>query len=255
MKRLRIGLRLFGLLLATAIWFVLFVVVFLPWPSPRRRGHCRDWVVHHWSRWILRIAGVRLRVVGEVLRGGGLLVGNHLSYLDIPVLAAVRPVSFLSKAEVAHWPVLGWLARAVGVLFVQREDKRSLPQVAARLVDEVSRGHLVLFFPEGTSTSGDELLPFRPALLAPAAAAQLPVHHVALRYRTPSGAPPAREAVCWWGDTGFGPHALRLLGLPAIEAQVRFGAEPVVRADRKELARALQAAVARDLAAMAQQAW
>jgi 1-acyl-sn-glycerol-3-phosphate acyltransferase len=250
MTALRIGLRGLGLGLATAVWFAVFALWFLPWPSQRRRGHCRDCVVHHWSRWVLRIAGVRVQLEGQPPAGGGLLVANHLSYLDIPVLASVRPVSFLSKAEVAHWPILGLLVRAVGVQLVRREDKRSLPQVAERLADEVARGHLVLFFPEGTSTSGDALLPFRPALLAPAAATQLPVHHVALRYGTPAGLPPAREAVCWWGDMGFGPHALRLLGLPRIDARVRFGREAVVRGERKELARVLQEGVAGDLAAM-----
>lgn len=211
----------------------------------RRRLHWRDRVLSVWSRVLLWVLGVQSKVVGQPPRGGCLLVANHLSYLDILVLAAVRPLSFLSKAEVAQWPLVGFMARTIGVQFIVREDKRSLPTVAARLVRECDHGHGVVFFPEGTSGSGDAVLPFRAALLAPAAATGLPVHYVALSYRTPEGEPSAREAVAWWGDMQFLPHLRGLLRLRSIEAEIRFGAMPLVAADRKELARRLQEGVER----------
>jgi 1-acyl-sn-glycerol-3-phosphate acyltransferase len=101
-----------------------------------------------------------------------------------------------------------------------------------------------VLFPEGTSTSGRDVLAFRPALLAPAAELGLPVRHAALAYATPPGTPPAPDSVCWWGDAAFAGHFLRLLGLPWIEARVAFGAEPIAAADRKLLATRLQRAVA-----------
>ncbi|MCC6785217.1 MAG: 1-acyl-sn-glycerol-3-phosphate acyltransferase [Planctomycetes bacterium] len=251
MAALRTTLRVGRLALATLLWFAAFVTCAAVWPSKKRRDRLRDRVLHRWSRSVLRILCVRVQVDGEIGGGGGLLVANHLSYLDVPVFASLLPVSILSKSDVASWPVLGWLARAIGIQFVVREDKRALPLVAARLHDEVRRGHDVLFFPEGTSSSGASVLPFRPALLAPAAEARLPVRHAAIRYATPPGCPAASLAVCWWGTMTFLPHALGVLRLPWIEAHVRFGREPVRDDDRKRLAKALQTGVERDLAAMA----
>lgn len=212
-----------------------------------RRLHWRDRVLSAWSRLMLRALAVRLAVHGPIPRGGCLLVANHLSYLDVLVLAAARPLSFLSKAEVAQWPLVGFMARTIGVQFIVREDKRSLPQVAARLLRECSEGHGVVFFPEGTSASGDAVLPFRAALLAPAAESGLPVHYAALRYRTAEGEPPARESVAWWGDMQFLPHLRGLLRLRCISAELHFGEAPIIASDRKQLARHLQDAVERTL--------
>jgi len=237
---LRTGLKAVACLSLTLGCFAVFCAGLLVLAPLRRRLHWRDRILSIWSRILLRVLAVRLTVVGPIPRGGCLLVANHLSYLDVLVLAAVRPLSFLSKAEVAQWPLVGFMARVIGVQFIAREDKRSLPQVAARLLRECQAGHGVVFFPEGTSASGDAVLPFRAALLAPAAATGLLVHYAAMRYRTPEGEPPAREAVAWWGDMLFLPHLRGLLRLRCIEAEVRFGAAPLVAADRKELARRLQ---------------
>lgn len=250
MVALRSFVRLCRIAATTALWFAVFLLGSLPWPSKHRRDRMRDLAMHGWARAVLRALRITLTVEGEPPRGGGLLVANHLSYLDIPVLASIRPLSFLSKSEIGQWPVIGLVARILGVQFVVREDKRALPQVAARLHDEVRRGHGVLFFPEGTSGNGDAVLPFRPALLAPAAESGLPVYYAAIRYTTPAECPPARTAVCWWGDAPFLPHARALLRLPRIAAQVRFCAEPLVASDRKLLARGLQDGVTSHLAAM-----
>ena len=210
----------------------------------RRRLHWRDRVMHWWARASLSVLRVRVQQRGPVPRGGCLLVGNHLSYLDVLVLASIRPLSFLAKSEVARWPVLGVMARIAGVRFIVRADRRDLPRVAAELAAELAAGHGVTFFPEGTSSDGAQVLPFRPALLASAAAEQRPVHWVALGYATPAGSPPAAQSVCWWGDMTFLPHLAGLLRLPSVLATVDFGPAPIAGSDRKELARALQAAIA-----------
>jgi 1-acyl-sn-glycerol-3-phosphate acyltransferase len=248
MAFLRLCVRTTLTLLLTLGWFGLFCIGLPCAALSGRRLGWRDSVLHLWSRTMLAVLGVAVRVEGPIPRGGCLVVSNHLSYLDVLVLAAQRPFSFLSKADVARWPVIGWMARVIGVQFIVREDKRSLPKVAAALAAECAAGHGVLFFPEGTSSAGEGVLPFRPALLAPAAESGLPVHHAAICYATPAGSPPARDAVCWWGDMEFAPHALGLMRLPSVEARVRFGDAAVRDGDRKELARRLQAGVAADLA-------
>jgi 1-acyl-sn-glycerol-3-phosphate acyltransferase len=101
----------------------------------------------------------------------------------------------------------------------------------------------VVFFAEGTTSRGESILPFKPSLLEVAAQSGVPVHYATLAYRTPEGEPPASQAVCWWADAPFTPHALRLLALPRAEARLAFGPGPIVDADRKRLATRLREAM------------
>jgi len=201
----------------------------------------RAWT-HRWGRGVCRILGIRFSVEGTP-PSGTLLVSNHLGYLDIPVLATHVRTLFLSKAEVANWPLMGFFARQAGTLFVQRERKRDLPQVAAQIAQELGSGGAVVLFPEGTSGAGDSVLPFRASLLDPPARGDLPVSYARLTYSTPPGYPAAGKCVCWWGDMSFGGHFLGLLRLPYVHAEVRFGPEPLSHSDRKVLALQLWKAV------------
>jgi 1-acyl-sn-glycerol-3-phosphate acyltransferase len=250
-------LRVLRRALALALWtgtvFALWLVVAGPAALAERLGAWRAFVQHRWSRGVAWILGVRLVVTGPAPRGC-LLVANHLSYLDVIVLGAQLPCAFVSKAEVARWPVLGFLARVMGTLFLEREKKRALAPLNLRLAARLARGEALVLFPEGTSTAGDEVLAFRPALLEPAARLGLPVRYAALRYSTPLGSPPPEEAVCWWGEMSFGPHFLRLLALPSLAAHVHFGAEPIRAPDRKTLAARLRRAVVERLEPLARHA-
>ena len=243
MSVFRLVLRATAMAVLTFGWFTVWALGMLVMAPLGQRLHWRDRCLHLWGATLAPALGIHVRREGPVPRGGCLLVANHLSYVDIAVLVAQRPLCFLSKADVRHWPVLGFMARAIGVLFIERENKRSLPQVAARLEHELDRGHCLVVFPEGTSTSGREVLPFRSSLLAPAAEGGLPVAHATLHYATPDGSPPAARAVCWHGDMSFFPHLLGLFRLPRIDATVRFGPEPLVDGDRKILAARLRDAV------------
>jgi 1-acyl-sn-glycerol-3-phosphate acyltransferase len=233
--------------LAFAAWTLAWLVVLvLGAPLASLAGALWRWrarIQQLWSRGLCRILGMRLAVAGALPRGACLLVSNHLSYLDVVVLGGLVPCAFVAKREVAGWPVLGFLARVAGTLFVERERKRSLSDLNQRLRARLARGETLVLFPEGTSTSGALVLPFRPALLAPAVELGAPVAYAALRYATPPDAPPASEAVCWWGGMTFVPHVLGLLRLCWIEARVDFGAEPIAAHDRKELAARLHRAV------------
>ena len=242
-RRVRVARRAAGLGLVTCGLFVVWSIGVLPALALGRRLAWRDEVVHRWGRLGLAVLGVRLHVTGAPPPRGSLLVSNHLSYLDILVLASQVRGTFLSKAEVGDWPVLGRMARWVGILFVKREDRRSLPEVARRLSAELEAGHTVVLFPEGTSSRGAEVLPFRASLLAPAADGPTPVAHATLGYRIPRDSGAASDLVCWWGDMTFVDHLLGLLELPYIDADLRFGADRVQDRDRKALARRLWEAV------------
>ncbi len=206
-------------------------------------GGWRNRVVHLWGRFTTATLGVRVLRKGQPPTGGFLLVSNHLSYLDIPVLASQVPTIFVSKAEVADWPLIGFLTQSMGVVFLRREDKRDLLRVSTAIEREMEAGNGIVLFPEGTSSKGAALLPFRPSLLAPAARGGLPVSYAAIHYAVPEGCVPASESVCWWGDMTFGGHVLELLRLPSISATVTFGDGPIVDFDRKNLALRLWEAV------------
>ncbi len=212
-----------------------------PWPL--RRSAWQAGVFRLWCRLLLRIFGARFTVQGPPPRRPYLLVSNHLSWVDILVLGAVAGASFIARADIDRWPVVGALCRAVDTIFIDRASKRDLLRVAAVVEARLAAGAGVVFFAEGTTGPGAALLPFKPSLLEVAAASGAAVHYATLAYRTPAGEPPAAQAVCWWGDAPFTPHAVRLLALPGFEARLTFGAEPIRDGDRKQLAARLRAAM------------
>ena len=132
------------------------------WPAVGRPLH--QGTIRLWARACLGILGVRVRVDGPVPEPPFFLVANHLSYLDILVLHATVRGTFLAKAEIAGWPVLGWLARLAGTQFVERERRRDLSRVGGALSQLLARGEGVIVFPESTSTQGAQVLDFKPAL-------------------------------------------------------------------------------------------
>jgi 1-acyl-sn-glycerol-3-phosphate acyltransferase len=176
----------------------------------------------------------------------GVLVANHVSYVDILVLGAAGPLVFVAKSQTRGWPVFGALVRRAGTVFVERERAQDLPRVLAELSAagaDGSGGVAVAFFPEGTSTDGSVVLPFRPALLAPAVAGGQPVTPAWVGYTLDAGDGSAADEVCWWGDMEFSPHLLNLFSKKAIRARVAYGPPEPPGDDRKELARHLHARV------------
>jgi 1-acyl-sn-glycerol-3-phosphate acyltransferase len=123
----------------------------------------REQAVQQWARHMLQILGVELHVMGAVPKGGPLLlVSNHVSWLDILVINAVRPARFVSKADVRHWPLVGELITAAGTLYIEREKRRDAMRVVHRMADSLREGDVVAVFPEGTTGSGLDVLPFTP---------------------------------------------------------------------------------------------
>jgi 1-acyl-sn-glycerol-3-phosphate acyltransferase len=218
-------------------------VALRPWPAKAWRWRGR-WL-RRWGRGFCRIAGVRLVVEGAPPGEPFFLVSNHQSYLDIPVFGAVANVVFVAKSEVASWPVLGVVCRAADTIFVVRSSRRDSVRANAVLDGHLEAGHAVLLFPEGRTSDGSGVQPFRPPLLqAPARRAQ-PVHAAAVDYSTANGDPPSAVAVCWWGEMPLLPHLWTLLGLTGITARLRFSQWAVQESDRKLLAARLHGSVTR----------
>jgi 1-acyl-sn-glycerol-3-phosphate acyltransferase len=204
---------------------------------------CSTWI-HKYAAANLRCIGFRSECSGRVPTRG-MVVCNHLGYLDVAVLAASGPMVFVSKAEVAGWPLLGSLARCGGTLFLKREQRSHVAEVATALRPIIEGGVVVAIFPEGTSSGGDSVLPFRSSLLEPAAANGWPVTPAWLTYDIDPSEGTLAGDVAYWRDMTFAPHFLNLLSKVSVVARVHYG-EPVegIR-DRKELTRVLHAEVCR----------
>lgn len=188
----------------------------------------------------LIILGIRLTVRGTPMTDRGAVVSNHASWLDIFTLNAVQRIYFVSKAEVSAWPGIGWLARATGTVFIERRGSEALAQknlFEARL----RAGHKLLFFPEGTSTDGLRVLPFKSTLFAAFFAdgldAILSVQPVSVVYKGPPGGDPRFYG--WWGSMEFGPHFLQVLAAPrqgSVEVILHDPVRVADFSDRKALA-------------------
>lgn len=229
------------LLLGAGLLLLLSVrLVERPLHHPRRPW--TPWITVGVCRGALRLVGLRLAREGAPMRGPGAVVANHSSWLDILVLNAARPVVFVSKAEVAGWPGLGWLARATGTLFVRREARGEAARQVAAIRERIERGEAVVLFPEGTSTDGRRVLPFKPALLGAVPPGAL-VQPVTLSWAAPEGEDPRFYG--WFGGQDFGPHALAVLAARR-PGGVTVTWHPPIRVegqDRKALARGAEAVV------------
>ncbi|SPH18381.1 hypothetical protein DEA8626_01919 [Defluviimonas aquaemixtae] len=164
----------------------------------------------------LVICGISYNVRGRPMTARGAVVANHSSWLDIFALNACQSVYFVSKAEVAAWPMIGWLARATGTVFIARNPKEAKVQQQV-FEDRIRAGHKLLFFPEGTSTDGLRVLPFKSTLFAAFYSHGLEhvmqIQPVSVAYLAPPGR--VREFYGWWGDMVFASHLLKVLAQPA----------------------------------------
>ncbi|WP_294220222.1 lysophospholipid acyltransferase family protein [uncultured Shimia sp.] len=210
---MRIILR--GLPLAVLVFGCLLLLLFLRLIEKPIFGLRRPWtpyITQFVCRSAFRLMGIRFEVQGTPIRDRGAVVANHSSWLDIFSLNAAQQVYFVSKAEVAKWPGIGWLARATGTVFIRR-DRRDAHAQKKIFEDRLLAGHQLLFFPEGTSSDSLRVLPFKTTLFEaffdPRLKDYMLIQPVTVHYQAPKGA--EARFYGWWGDMEFGPHLLTTL--------------------------------------------
>jgi 1-acyl-sn-glycerol-3-phosphate acyltransferase len=237
------------------IVFLLVTLLLIPvqWLGVKLHAGWQRSLPHIYHRFVCKLIGARITVLGTPAQGGVLLTANHTGWIDIPILSAVAPVSFVAKQEVNRWPFFGTLARLQRTVFVRRERAKAMEDrdnIRRRLSD----GDALVLFPEGTSSDGNRVLPFKSSLLSAAelsvgdGARHAPVQPVSVSYVGLHGVPMGREnrpLIAWYGDMDLLSHLWEALGAGPVDVVVEL--HPPMTIDeaggRKELAAAAEAAV------------
>jgi lyso-ornithine lipid O-acyltransferase len=212
-----------GLLLACVL-SILSVVLPKKYPAIRAR-----WT-RHWLSSAISKLGIRIVVVGHLPAHTALFVANHISWLDILALAAVTEGDFIAKQEVREWPLLGWLASRGGTLFVRRGQANACKLVIEETAFRLKSGRNVILFPEGTTTTGEQVLPFKPLMLRAAVLAQTPIQPVALSYEIAGG---HQERAAFVGEMGFVSHLWTVMGLRDMRLHINI-TEPLTVSGKHE---------------------
>ena len=195
---------------------------------PATREARADWL-HRFCAQVLKGMGVTTTVIGRPPDRGA-LISNHLGYVDIVLYAGLHPCVFCSKAEIAKWPVLGWMAKMSGTVFVERGAGGSAQKAMEGMRQAVDTGLPITFFPEGTTTNGKELLPFKSGLLWQLLAVDAPVTAAFVTYTLTQDNGPditVEDNVNYWGETPILSHIFRFVALKGVHAEVRFAPQPI----------------------------
>lgn len=229
------------------------------WALLRLKARQAKTLPHAYHKFVCRLLGIRIHITGEVdTSRPALLVANHVSWLDICVLSAIAPLSFVAKAEVGRWPFIGWLAKLQRTVFVDRNRRVLVKNKAGEIAERLAEGDTIVLFAEGTSGDGNRILPFKTSLFSAAALAPgqngengAVVQTVTLTYTHLHGLPILRHErprIAWYGDMEMLSHAWQLLKSGPIDVKIRIGA-PVALTDlrdRKKLAAFSEARIRQD---------
>ena len=215
------------------IWTLLIIFPFIN--NDHRKTH-----IQQWSSRLLRIFGIELQIINShVLPSGSyLLSSNHISWMDIHAINAFKPIRFVAKSEVEKWPIFGWMAKQLGTVFIKRNSAKH----AHLVVNEMSRvlkHESICIFPEGTSTNGEAVRPFKSNLFEPAIVADIPVCSLAIRYKSKHTGERS-EAPAFIGDMGLLESMSNILKNRNLVVQLTFfppiECPPAQSYDRKWLA-------------------
>ncbi len=244
MKHARAILRL-SLLVIFSICMLRFRLTVWPTALVSRRldRRFRRVLLQAWAMGFAFFAGVHTVSEGTKPKAPFFLVMNHLTYLDMLVLARATGCIFVSREDVEHWPFFGFIARSLYIIFINRASKRDTLRVNALIRETIQEGDGIGIFAESRVSCGLTVEPFKSPLLQSAIDLNMPVHYAALTYRTPEGAPREGEIVSWWRPEPFYVHLYRFLKYPGVTATIRFCETPIFHPDRKVLAQQLHAGV------------
>jgi 1-acyl-sn-glycerol-3-phosphate acyltransferase len=245
-------------------WRISFVMAVLAQVTPpmmavQALALKRGWSISHripvaFHRMACRLLRVRVRIEGVPAADRPLLiVSNHLSWLDIVVMGSAFPVSFIAKSEVGTWPIIGTFARMQRTVFIDRTRRTATRETHAEMTERLAGGDPLILFAEGTTSDGHRVLPFRSALIGAATsvaevAGMARIQALTIAYPGRAGADTPRPGpdLAWHGDMDLLPHLKDVIAGPPIEAVLSFGEVQIIdaEADRKALARDLEAAIA-----------
>lgn len=220
---------------------VVISALVLPHLQRRRRERVIGW----WARRVLRILHVRLEASGDIPSKDThavMFVANHISWLDLWAIDVVRTVRFISKSEVRSWPIIGWLAKKTGTIFIERARRHDTSRVSEAGAEALLDGDCICIFPEGTTTDGTHMRPFKSSLLQSAVNANVPVWPVVVSYPGPDGEPDT--GIAYADDTTMAQSMRRILSRKEIVVRLHFISP--IRADgrtRRELAQQAEALI------------
>lgn len=237
MKSIIAILKVIGVVSATLIIYSIYIIGYGCLRIIRKPT--QNWlntILKFWGKICANILSIKIRIAGKKPEPPFFLVSNHLSYVDIIVLLGTLDTTLVAKSEVADWPVLGTIAQSIGVVFIDRRNKMDIRRVNSEISSKVSDHRGLTLFPEGTTSSGDKILRFRPSLLQYPAQSKLGVHYCALHYELPASKNSAHNIVCWWRDESMFQHLLNLAKEVPINATISFGSDAIYEEDRKILA-------------------
>ena len=225
------------------------VILFLCFPFANQKSKNKH--IQKWSLKLLSIFGIELKVKNpEIIPSTSfLLASNHISWMDIHAINAFRPIRFVAKSEVASWPVFGWMAKQLGTVFIKRDNSRHARHITGE-VAKVLNTQSVCIFPEGTSTDGDSVLPFKPNLFESAIISDVPVYSLAISYK--SSITGLRTKSCAFiGEMGLLESMSNILNDRNLLVELSFLPPPrsnsVTSGDRKWLAIQSQEAISRQI--------
>ena len=200
-------------LVITGIIYPLLTTFCSPPEASNKQGRLKI----RWLRWFGMVIGLQAETAGEPAQTPCLLVSNHISWLDICLIGQYTPAHFVAKSDISGWPVIGFIARQIGTVFIRRGSKQQAKQTAERMAWLLKGQQCVCAFPEGTTTQGGNVLPFHSSLFQPALLTKAAIQPVSLEYLNS-----AKTCAPFVGEDSFLPHLFRLLSLPKIEARIEF---------------------------------
>ena len=213
-------LRIIGLLLAL-IFLLSFVVLTVLLAKLFRNRKTSEFILIYWSRLVCFICGIKVYVHGEKPKSPVLLVANHVSWLDIPIIHSLMLAGFVAKSEIKYWPILGWVTLIADTMFLKRGSAESRKGVLNQIKKRLSNGRSVAIFPEGTVTDGSYLRTFHRQLIHAAVETKTPVFPVAIKFLKANGS--RNDQVGFLNNELFITHVWRILSLPNSRVEIHCG--------------------------------